>query len=59
MDENYQIGEGGLKCYNRVLPKMIELDQCKENEVSKLLFRQLEVVPLTTKQNIPEWFLLQ
>jgi hypothetical protein len=23
-----------------------------------LLFRQLEVVPLTTEQNTPEWFLL-
>jgi len=60
----YRDGKGGLhldlplKWYKKVLPKMSDFDQCEENEELKLLFRQLEVVPLTTEQNTPEWFLL-
>ncbi len=37
--------------------KMVQ-EGCEENEELKLLFRQLEVVPLTTEQNTPVWFLL-
>ncbi len=58
IDANCKTGEGAIKWYKKVISIKSEFDHCEENEESKLLFRQLEVIPLTTKQNTPEWFLL-
>ncbi len=58
IDANCKTGEGAIKWYKKVISIKIEFDQCEENEESKLLFRQLEVIPPTTKQNTPEWCIL-